>query len=188
MFAGGGTSMEVDGCWSMAMEKKKSFVERAELWQLFGEGMPTQVLSGLDIRVWGPGTWDLLHAVAHSAPLRPNEQERHDLSEFLHATAKHLPCPACRAHFQQLLKERLTDSDLSSREAIVKFLLMAHNDVSSRLGKRTWTFAEHERVYFRSAPPPTGGRFHVEAVIVAMVLAAMMGYKMCQRKNIKVRM
>ena len=140
-------------------------------------------VSGLDVRSWGPGTWALLHAAAHAAPAELNAAERAEFEAFLWAVAKRLPCPACSAHFQSLLEEKLDAAALANREAIVKFVHEAHNEVSVRLGKRAWTLEEHYAVYYRVAPAPRAVWQHPEAFLALGVAAALAGYWVCRQKN-----
>lgn len=96
---------------------------------------------------WGPSAWNVLHAFAHRLPEQLSDDARDRFALFLQLFAEHLPCPRCREHFLQYLKETKTPLSFTSRAAAVRFLHDAHNAVSERLGKRPVSFAEHLRVY-----------------------------------------
>ena len=105
--------------------------------------------TGITIDRWGPSAWNTLHAFAHTSPLAFTDEDRTDWEVFLYAFARRLPCPRCREHFEAHLDAHLHACSLSGRQDLVVFLHEAHNAVSARLGKRTWTLNAHMWAYSR---------------------------------------
>ena len=108
------------------------------------------MVSKKSIQVWGPAMWDTLHVIAHTSPLKLSAAERERMRTLLRSIAAHLPCPRCRAHFEDFLERRMDEDALASRVALVSLLNDAHNEVNVRCGKRKWSLDEHYRAYTRS--------------------------------------
>jgi len=97
-----------------------------------------------DTSIWGAYTWTALHIASIRSP---NYGAWKELSEAL---ANDLPCPECRAHYADWLSKnplrasflplnRMMRRDTNVSTVIVNWLIRLHNDVSSRLGKPTWS-------------------------------------------------
>lgn len=130
---------------------------------------------GLTLDKWGPCAWNTLHAFAHSSPKVLDEERRAQTRSMLYLFGLHLPCPKCSRHWMEYLQSHLTEEALGSREALVRFLNDAHNDVNRRLGKRVFTLEEHYRVFSRenNAPAsllPLRSRL-MDAMVLALALA-----------------
>lgn len=125
-------------------------------------------MTGLTIDKWGPGAWNTLHTFAHRAPLRLGDSDAREWKHFLTLFADRLPCPTCRKHFGAYIAEHVTDTTFNTRQEIVIFLNNAHNDVNVRLGKRTWTLDEHNRVY--STPSQKNCEWDTTLFVIGSVL------------------
>ena len=129
-------------------------------------------MPGITLDAWGPAGWQMLHVFAHTAPRELDATARTDMAQLLRLFAQHLPCPRCRRHFLGFLDRRMTEEALGTRDALVRLLHDAHNEVNARTGKRLWTLAEHRRAYARpSRHDPTAP---LAAVVVVAAAAAMM--------------
>lgn len=94
----------------------------------------------IDIRSWGPATWDFLHAVSFTYPKVPTEREITVAKEFFGHIENVLPCGKCRAHFGTFLKENpLT---LKSTRALSEWVAKVHNDVNRRSKSRVVPYLE----------------------------------------------
>jgi len=69
-------------------------------------------------------------------------ERQQSVLNYLHGMSVNLPCPGCSHHCQEYLKEH--PPTVESRQALFKYLVDKHNDVNTRLGKRTWTYQEVE--------------------------------------------
>lgn len=103
------------------------------------------------INSWGPSGWNFIHAVSYSYPKRPTSQDKLNMYKFLTNFARVLPCKRCRddftAYIDLNLSEREGSSALMSNETFVHFLVDAHNHVNQKLGKRTYTYREVDKMY-----------------------------------------
>lgn len=104
-------------------------------------------MSELTMDKWGPNVWYTLHMFAHTAPERLSAVEQREYAQWLHLTAKRLPCPTCRTHFADFLRRKMTPTSVSTRADLVALMNDAHNEVNARKGKRIYTFKEHYDVY-----------------------------------------
>jgi len=98
-----------------------------------------------DTSVWGAYTWTALHIASIRSP---NIALWRELSEAL---ANDLPCPECRAHYADWLSKnplrttsylplrRMMRRDTNVGPIIINWLVTLHNDVSTSLGKPTWS-------------------------------------------------
>jgi hypothetical protein len=84
--------------------------------------------------VWGPIKWKELHTRALTS--LPMESENEWFREYLRG----LPCPECRAHFEDFLKE--SPPDFSSRDRFFRWTVAAHNFVNRACGQREWSVEE----------------------------------------------
>lgn len=129
-------------------------------------------MQGITLGAWGPAGWHMLHVFAHTAPRELDATARADMAQLLRLFAQHLPCPRCQRHFLGFLDRHMTEETLGTRDALVRLLHDAHNEVNARTGKRLWTLAEHRRAYARpSRRAPTAP---LTAVVVVSVAAAAM--------------
>lgn len=129
-------------------------------------------MPGITLDVWGPAAWNTLHVFAHTMPHRLTRDERAELRAFLFAFASYLPCPRCRRHFDGFLRERIhDDAALATREAVVRLLNDAHNDVNARTGKRVFTLREHYEVYSREAAVFRSRRVAQQKAGIAIAIA-----------------
>ena len=111
-------------------------------------------MPGLLITEWGPATWNFLHAVAHTQPVRLDEYQRTRIRRFLYDTAYLLPCKKCSRHFAEFLDKHASDDTLSTRADIVRLLNDAHNDVNIKYNKRVVSLPEHYRIYSLDSRKP----------------------------------
>jgi hypothetical protein len=112
--------------------------------QNYSESSDDSSITTYDTSIWGAYTWTALHIASIRSPNLPLWKE---LSEAL---ANDLPCPECRAHYTDwvgrnplrisfLPLNRMMRRDTNVSTVIVNWLIRLHNDVSSRLGKPTWS-------------------------------------------------
>jgi hypothetical protein len=85
--------------------------------------------------VWGPIFWHTIHIVALGYSKTPNYSEKKAAKEFYESLAFVIPCPVCREHYAQHLKENPLTPNLDSREDLFNWTVMIHNKVNKDLGK-----------------------------------------------------
>lgn len=140
---------------------------------------------GVAITQWGPAAWNTLHVFAHTSPEQAGPLERQRARTFLREFARRLPCPKCRAHFDDFLDRRMDDDSVATRGAFVQLIHDAHNEVNVRTGKRALSLEEHYEVY---RPPRPRRVLRVEAtetwaVLMLLALVVVRVSLLCARKK-----
>jgi len=93
---------------------------------------------------WGPSTWKFLHAVSFAYPDTPSANDKKQMYELLLSVGKFIPCKKCSSHFMSHLRSTLTSKELSyalaNRDTLSRFLVDVHNEVNTRLGKKSYCY------------------------------------------------
>lgn len=87
--------------------------------------------------VWGPPFWFVMHTVSINYPLRPTYAQRRTHYDFFYNIRNILPCEMCRQHYRVLLKQYPIEPFLDSRDSLISWVILIHNQVNVRLGKST---------------------------------------------------
>lgn len=82
---------------------------------------------------FGPSTWRALHAITFTFPENPTDKDKQEYLDFVQALSKVLPCPQCRSHMMDYIKNN--PIDVSSQLAFSKWGVDFHNAVNQRIGK-----------------------------------------------------
>ena len=94
----------------------------------------------MDPMIWGPSSWKFLHFVTFGFPTNPTENQRAQYSLFLDHLQYVLPCPTCRAHYQEFVAN--TPPDCTSKQSLVVWLWSLHNTVNTKNYKPTITYPD----------------------------------------------
>jgi hypothetical protein len=119
---------------------------------------------------WGRHAWMTLHTFAHTYPEVADPDRRREMREFLVLFAKNIPCPKCRLHFEEFLRDRLDDASLEGRRGLVEFMNDAHNSVNERLGRHVWTLHQHYAIYDSDFALPPSIVTLLLAVVLVLIL------------------
>lgn len=103
--------------------------------------------SSVDPSIFGPAMWFTFHNGAVQYPNRPTEFIKHGMKQFLLNVPIMIPCISCREHFYTLLSHTDLDQVVSSREALFKFWVDAHNYVNKRYGKPVISLRDAKDLY-----------------------------------------
>jgi hypothetical protein len=91
--------------------------------------------------VWGPIFWNTMHIVSLGYPVAPTEAEKSGAKAFFESLAVVLPCPICREHYAQLLKDSAANGSLEeavqSKGQLIYWVWDIHNKVNTMLEKPT---------------------------------------------------
>lgn len=87
----------------------------------------------LDRETLGKYTWSLLHTIAAKYPMRPTNEEKDEMKEFIRIFANLYPCSYCAHEFRKDLK--IKPPQLDSRNALSLWFCQIHNQVNERLNK-----------------------------------------------------
>ena len=95
---------------------------------------------------WGPFFWHTMHICALGYPVKPTYGHKKAAKEFYEALAFLIPCPICRDHYTEFLKQMPITPFLDRRDDLFKWTVAVHNKVNETLGKPQ--FSELESIEF----------------------------------------
>ena len=87
----------------------------------------------LDPNIWGPKYWFVLHTIALSYPLRPNDVVKKKYYDFIQNLPLFIPVPEIGDKFCALLDKFPVTPYLDSRESFIKWMHFMHNKVNLSL-------------------------------------------------------
>jgi hypothetical protein len=90
-----------------------------------------------------------MHICALGYPLKPGYGHKKAAKEFYEALALLIPCPICRDHYVEFLKEMPISPFLDKRDDLFKWTVALHNKVNASLGKPQYTELESIEFYRR---------------------------------------
>ncbi len=99
----------------------------------------------MNIEVWGPKAWRLIHCAAESYPDNPTQQDIHNYSEFFHNLPYILPCCKCKEHLEEQLK--INPIKFSSKKELCYWLYELHNNINKLNKKNILTYEEADKLY-----------------------------------------
>jgi hypothetical protein len=92
-------------------------------------------------KVWGPGTWLLLHSISFNYTTK----KRKEVENFLYSLNEVLPCRYCRESMTKHIKKY--PPNLNSRREFVAWMIDFHNLVNVSLDKPVVPFDEAIAIY-----------------------------------------
>ena len=98
---------------------------------------------------WGPFFWHTIHIVALGYPQSPSYSHKKAAKEFYESLTFLIPCPVCREHYVEYLREMPISPFLDRRDDLFKWTVELHNRVNVKLGKRKYTEMEAIQFYTR---------------------------------------
>jgi len=79
-----------------------------------------------------------MHIISLGYPETPTAAEQEAASSFYRSLAFLIPCPRCREHYAQLLRQ--TPVAVASQRELVEWVWTIHNQVNKQLGRSTVSF------------------------------------------------
>lgn len=105
--------------------------------------------------VWGPPFWFAMHTISLNYPVEPSYSDKRTHYDFYYIIRNILPCEMCRQHYSELLKQYPIEPFLDSRESLISWVILIHNQVNQRLGKEMVTreavLEKYEQAYKRQS-------------------------------------
>lgn len=95
-----------------------------------------------DPDTWGPHGWKFLHFVALGYPNHPTLNDAEKYKHFFYLFGDMIPCSICANHYKKNLKEINIDLYLLSKNDLLKWTILMHNEVNKSNGKKIYTFNE----------------------------------------------
>lgn len=107
----------------------------------------------LEPNVWGPHYWFVLHTIAISYPLHPNEVTKKKYYDLIHNFPLFLPIENIGNIFSKIIDKYPVSPYLDSRESFIKWTHFIHNKVNVSLGKDEITMEEALSSYYNNYKP-----------------------------------
>ena len=107
----------------------------------------------LDPTVWGPHYWFVLHTIALSYPVKPNETMRKKYYDFYQNLPMFIPIEEMGNNLSKFLDKYPVTPYLESRQSLVRWTHFIHNKINNALGKETMTLEETMTAYYEHYKP-----------------------------------
>ncbi len=85
-------------------------------------------------KIWGKGTWDLIHLVAMSYPQNPSETDKQHYRNFYLNLGDVLPCVKCRRNYRDHCLKHNIDQFLGNDQQLVEWTVRIRNCVEKNIG------------------------------------------------------
>ena len=107
----------------------------------------------LEPTVWGPFYWFVLHTIALTYPLNPNETIKKKYYDFIQNIPLFLPISTIGNKFSSLLDKYPVTPYLDSQTSLVKWMHFIHNKINISLDKPEITMEEAMVKYYEHYKP-----------------------------------
>ena len=107
----------------------------------------------LDPAVWGPHYWFVLHTIALSYPVKPNETIRKKYYDFYQNLPMFIPIEEMGNNLSKFLDKYPVTPYLESRQSLVRWTHFIHNKINKALGKDSMTLEETMTAYYEHYKP-----------------------------------
>ena len=107
----------------------------------------------LNPNIWGPQYWFVLHTIALTYPLNPNETMRKKYYDLMINFHLFLPDAKIGNKFSELLNIYPVTPYLDSRQSFIKWMHFIHNKINISLGNRGLSFDESMKEYYNKYKP-----------------------------------
>lgn len=98
---------------------------------------------------WGPFFWHTMHLVALGYPNEPTYAEKRAAKEFYESFTHLIPCPICKLHYANHLKQMPITPSVDNRKDLFRWTVQMHNLVNKDLGKPEYTEADSIAFYHK---------------------------------------
>ena len=140
----------------------------------------------LDPKIWGPHYWFVLHTIALTYPLKPNETVKKKYYDFIENLPIFIPVENIGNYFSDLLDKYPVTPYLDSRESFIKWIYFIHNTVNEKLGYDKVTLSESlEKYYKQYENTQTNNKYQslkreqyiFSAIIIILIILSVNFYK-----------
>ena len=107
----------------------------------------------LDPKIWVPHYWFVLHTIALTYPLTPNDTTKKKYYDFFNNLPLLMPIPDIGNSFSNLLDNYPVTPYLDSRESLIKWVHFIHNKINFSLGIKEITLEESLSKYYDNYKP-----------------------------------
>ena len=96
---------------------------------------------------WGPSAWIFLHTITFNYPINPTENDKYIYKNFFNNLGLILPCGICQYNYNLHIQKYSIDNYLSTKDDLVNWLIIIHNEVNKLHNKPTKSFNEIIKYY-----------------------------------------
>jgi len=107
----------------------------------------------LDPKVWGPHYWFVLHTIAITYPLNPNDVTKKKYYDFIQNLPLFLPIEDIGNSFSKFIDKYPVTPYLDSRESFIKWMHFIHNKINVALKMPELTMDEAMVAYYKNYKP-----------------------------------
>ena len=92
--------------------------------------------------IWGSHFWFTMHTVGFFYPEYPTPTDMHRYKNFYESFVYMLPCVSCREHYGKVINDHPIDPYLESRDSLSRWVVLVHNKVNERIGKKQISYQQ----------------------------------------------
>ena len=107
----------------------------------------------LNPKVWGPHYWFVLHTIANTYPLAPNDVTKKKYYDFIQNLPLLLPIEEIGNSFAKYLDKYPVTPYLDSRPSIMKWMHFIHNKINVSIGEPELSMEESMAQYYEEYKP-----------------------------------
>tara|TARA_B100001094_G_C17829353_1_gene622419 strand:- start:133 stop:564 length:432 start_codon:yes stop_codon:yes gene_type:complete len=108
---------------------------------------------GYDPDVWGPHYWFVIHTMALTYPINPNDTTKKKYYRFITDLPLFLPNKEIGNKFSEFLDKYPVTPYLDSRDSFVKWTHFIHNKINQMLKKPQITLLEFYNIHYEKYKP-----------------------------------
>lgn len=107
----------------------------------------------LDPKIWGHHYWFVLHTIAITYPLHPNDVTKKKYYDFIQSLPLFLPVSEIGDSFSKLMDKYPVTPYLDSRESFVRWMHFIHNKINVALGMNEMEMDKALEIYYDHYKP-----------------------------------
>ena len=107
----------------------------------------------LNPKVWGPHYWFVLHTIANTYPLAPNDVTKKKYYDFIQNLPLLLPIEEIGNSFAKYLDKYPVTPYLDSRPSFMKWMHFIHNKINVSIGEPELSMEESMAQYYEEYKP-----------------------------------
>jgi len=107
----------------------------------------------LDMNIWGPHYWFIIHTVAMTYPNIPGSTTKKKYYDFYQNLSTFLPHKKAKETFNKILKSYPITPYLDSKESLLKWTHFIHNKINIIIKKKTLSYKTFYESYHKQYIP-----------------------------------
>jgi len=102
---------------------------------------------------WGPHGWKFIHFIALGYPNNPDEKDKKKYKQFFYLLGDVIPCIICAEHYKKNLEKINIEQYLNSKNNLLQWTILMHNEVNKSNGKKIYSYDEGMRMIIDGQGP-----------------------------------